>query len=80
MSPTGPTKVVQWISCAEAGALATIDASPEKSEYLVSVLKDLSENLRAQNKNIEAGKLDARRKDLEAAAAKAKAAAVPEKQ
>ncbi len=49
-------------------ALATIDASPEKSEYLIPVLKDLSENLRAQNKNFEASKLDARRKELEAAA------------
>jgi tetratricopeptide (TPR) repeat protein len=60
-------------------ALATIDTSPEKSEYLISVLKDLSENLRAQNKGVEAAKLETRRKDLEAVAAKVKAV-VPEKQ
>jgi len=48
-------------------ALTTIDASPEKSEALSPVLKDLAELLRAQNKNIEAGKLDARRKEVEAA-------------
>ncbi|MEO8025892.1 MAG: tetratricopeptide repeat protein [Bryobacteraceae bacterium] len=45
-------------------ALSTIDASPEKSDALTPVLKDLAEALRKQNKNVEAAKLDQRRQEL----------------
>ncbi len=49
-------------------AMATMDASPEKSDALGPVLQDLADLLRQQSKIPEAAKLDARRKDLEAGA------------